>query len=66
MEKFFYYKVFRYVINMVYSLIIVIEGNLSFKKIYIKMFEWINISWINVNMYIVNIIVWCWKVYIIL
>lgn len=60
MEKFFYYKVFRYVINMVYSLIIVIEGNLSFKKIYIKMFEWINISWINVNMYIVNIIVWCW------
>lgn len=60
MEKFFYYKVFRYVINMVYSLIIVIEGNLSFKKIYIKMFEWINIGWINVNMYIVNIIVWCW------
>lgn len=60
MEKFFYYKVIRYVINMVYSLIIVIEGNLSFKKIYIKMFEWINISWINVNMYIVNIIVWCW------
>lgn len=60
MEKFFYYKVFCYVINMVYSLIIVIEGNLSFKKIYIKMFEWINISWINVNMYIVNIIVWCW------
>lgn len=39
MEKFFYYKVFRYVINMVYSLIIVIEGNLSFKKIDIKMFE---------------------------
>lgn len=60
MEKFFYYKVFRYVIKMEYSLIIVIEGNLSFKKIYIKMFEWINISWINVNMYIVNIIVWCW------
>lgn len=60
MEKFFYYKVFCYVIKMEYSLVIVIEGNLSFKKIYIKMFEWINISWINVNMYIVNIIVWCW------
>lgn len=39
MEKFFYYKVIRYVINMVYNIIIVIEGNLSFKKIYIKMFE---------------------------
>lgn len=39
MEKFFYYKVFCYVIKMEYSLIIVIEGNLSFKKIYIKMFE---------------------------
>lgn len=39
MEKFFYYKAPRHVINMVYSLITVIEGNLSFKKTYIKMLE---------------------------
>lgn len=64
MEKFFYYKALRHVINMVYSLITVIAGNPSFKKTYIKMLEWINTGWINVNMHTANIIAWCWQVYI--